>query len=252
MDQNQLYTLVLGLVPPWMVDNVVFKVEEKRLDLQVTFPKGSRFYLEARQLLFATPGKDASSFARFATDLGAQVTFDRFHLMKRVNEAVDQVRRSEALTQPDLKKTRWVWLKNDRNLKAKLQESLQNQNLKTEMAYQYRLAFQDIYTIKNRHQGAPLLKAWLESAKPSGLTPIVKVAYTILNYWDSALRWFESQINNGIFEGFNSLIQSAKAKARGYRTHKNFISMAYRSWVNWILGYPLKMSRNQLSPSIKE
>lgn len=55
MDQNQLYTLVLGLVPPWMVDNVVFKVEEKRLDLQVTFPKGSRFYLEARQLLFAPP-----------------------------------------------------------------------------------------------------------------------------------------------------------------------------------------------------
>jgi len=43
MDQNQLYTLVLGLVPSWMVDNVVFKVEEKRLDLQVTFPKGSRF-----------------------------------------------------------------------------------------------------------------------------------------------------------------------------------------------------------------
>ncbi|QFX96890.1 transposase [Acidithiobacillus thiooxidans ATCC 19377] len=180
----------------------------------------------------------------------AQVTFDRFHLMKRVNEAVDHVHRSEALTRPDLKKTRWVWLKNDRNLKAKLQESLQN--LKTEQAYQYRLAFQDIYTIKNRHQSAPLLKAWLESAKSSGLTPIVKVAYTIMNHWDSALRWSESQINNGIFEGFNSLIQSAKAKARGYRTHKNFISMAYRSWVNWILGYPLKMSINQLSPSIKE
>ena len=32
---------------------------------------------------------------------------------------------------------------------------------------------------------------------------------------------------NGILEGFNSLIQSAKAKARGYRTHKNFINMAY-------------------------
>ena len=45
------------------------------------------------------------------------------------------------------------------------------------------------------------------------------------------LRWFESQITNGILEGFNSLIQSAKAKAkakaRGYRTHKNFINMAY-------------------------
>ena len=43
MDQNQLFTLALGLVPPWMVDDVTFQVEEKRLDLHVTFPKGSRF-----------------------------------------------------------------------------------------------------------------------------------------------------------------------------------------------------------------
>lgn len=90
----------------------------------------------------------------------AQVTFDRFHLMKLVNEAVDQVRRTESLTQPDLKKTRWVWLMNDRNLKAKqkvkLQELLQNQNLKTTQAYQYRLTLQDIFTIMNRHQGATL------------------------------------------------------------------------------------------------
>ncbi|WP_139113764.1 transposase, partial [Acidithiobacillus thiooxidans] len=68
---------------------------------------------------------------------------------------------------------------------------------------------------------------WLENARTSDLPPIVKVAYTIMNHWDGVLRWFESQITNGILEGFNSLIQSAKAKARGYRTHKNFINMAY-------------------------
>ena len=44
MDQgNQLFTLALGLVPPWVVDVVQFTVEEKRLDLHVNFPKGSRF-----------------------------------------------------------------------------------------------------------------------------------------------------------------------------------------------------------------
>lgn len=41
------------------------------------------------------------------------------------------------------------------------------------------------------------------------------------------LRWFESQITNGILEGFNSLIQSAIAKARGYRSHKNLVNVAY-------------------------
>ena len=392
MVQQELFSLALGLVPPWLVDDVTFKVEDKRLDLHINFPQGSRFAcpvcgeecpvhdtrehtwrhmdffqheaylharvprvkcpehgvhqipvpwaregshftllfealimtlvrempvltvarlvgetdtllwrvidhyvpeartrvdmahvhavgvdetssrrghdyitlfvdLEARRLLFATPGKDAATFARFATDLeahagsaqavtdvsmdlspafqkgakehlpNAQVTFDRFHLMKLVNEAVDAVRKGEVHTQPDLKKTRWLWLKNDRHLKAKQKEKLQallkDQNLKTAQAYQFRLTFQGIFTVKNRHQGATLLKAWMENAKDSGLPPIVKVAYTILNHWDGVLRWFESQINNGILEGFNSLIQSAKAKARGYRTHKNFINMAY-------------------------
>ena len=43
MDQNQLFTPGLGSGSAWMVDDVTFKVEEKRLDMHVTFPKGSRF-----------------------------------------------------------------------------------------------------------------------------------------------------------------------------------------------------------------
>ncbi|AUW34273.1 transposase (plasmid) [Acidithiobacillus caldus] len=75
-----------------------------------------------------------------------------------------------------------------------MQELLKDQNLKTAQAYQFRLTFQDIFTIKNRHQGATLLKAWLENARTSDLPPIVRVAYTIMNHWDGVLRWFESQI----------------------------------------------------------
>ena len=217
--------------------------------------------LEAKRLLFATPGKDAKTFKKFAEDLqahggsaeaitevsmdlspafqkgaaehlpNAQITFDRFHLMKLVNEAVDAVRKGETHSQPSLKKTRWLWLKNPGKLTAKqsarLQEILKNPNLKTAQANQLRLTFLEIFTIQNRHQGATLLKAWMENAKASGLPPLVKVAYTLMNHWDGVLRWFESQITNGILEGFNSLLQSAKAKARGYRTHKNFIAIAY-------------------------
>jgi len=44
MDQGQqLFTLALGLVPPWAVDDVRFTVEKKRLDLHVNFPRGSHF-----------------------------------------------------------------------------------------------------------------------------------------------------------------------------------------------------------------
>jgi transposase len=140
--------------------------------------------LNARRLLFATPGKDAKTFEKFSEDLqahggsakritdvsmdlspafqkgatehlpNAEITFDRFHLMKLVNEAVDAVRKGEVLSQPDLKKSRWLWLKNPGKLntkqKAKLQELLKNQNLKPAQAYQYRLTFQEIFTIQNR------------------------------------------------------------------------------------------------------
>ena len=43
MVQQELFSLAIGLVPPWMVDDVTFKIEEKRLDLHVTCPKGSHF-----------------------------------------------------------------------------------------------------------------------------------------------------------------------------------------------------------------
>jgi hypothetical protein len=39
--------------------------------------------------------------------------------------------------------------------------------------------------------------------------------------------WFTSRTTNGLLEGINSLIQAAKAKARGYRTSRNLIAMVY-------------------------
>ena len=43
MVPEDLFSLALGLVPPWLVDHVTFTVEEKRLDLHINFPKGRRF-----------------------------------------------------------------------------------------------------------------------------------------------------------------------------------------------------------------
>ena len=42
----------------------------------------------------------------------ATMTFDRYHLAAKLSEAVDQVRRTEVTTRPELKHTRWLWLKN--------------------------------------------------------------------------------------------------------------------------------------------
>jgi len=51
---------------------------------------------------------------------------------------------------------------------------------------------------------------------------MIKAAKTIKRHWDGVLSWFDSH-----FEGMNSLIQAAKSRARGYRSNRNFIAMAY-------------------------
>lgn len=55
----------------------------------------------------------------------------------------------------------------------------------------------------------------------------MKIAQTLTDHAAGVLRWFTSQITNGLLEGINSIIQAAKAKARGYRTAKNLITIAH-------------------------
>jgi transposase len=56
---------------------------------------------------------------------------------------------------------------------------------------------------------------------------MIEAARTIKRHWDGVLQWFESGISNGVLEGINSLIQAAKAKASGYRSTRNLITIVY-------------------------
>jgi transposase len=217
--------------------------------------------LEESKTIFATEGKDNATIGRFKDDLidhggnpdaiddvscdmspafikgikenlpNAQITFDKFHIIKTLNEAVDEVRRLEQKGQPELKNTRYIFLKNPENLTSKqsdlLEElKLKDLNLKTMRAYQLRLNFQEVWLLPP-DQAEPFLKKWYYWATHSRLEPMKKAAYTIKEHWDGVLNWFKSKISNGILEGINSLVQAAKARARGYRTNDYLIAMIY-------------------------
>jgi len=79
----------------------------------------------------------------------ANVTFDRFHVVKLLNEAVDQVRRAERKEAPELSRTRYLWLRNTTLLKQQLLDSLllQHTHLRTVTAYQIQLALQDFWAL---------------------------------------------------------------------------------------------------------
>lgn len=159
----------------------------------------------------------------------AEITFDKFHILKLINKAVDEVRRSENKTNFFLKGTRYIFLKNEKNLtenQRETREKLSKMNLKSMKALLIREAFQTIYKAETYEQFEKLLKQWYFWATHSRLDPIKKVATTIKNHWDGILRWKKSQINNGILEGLNSVVQAAKRKARGYKI-EHFKTIAF-------------------------
>ena len=122
-------------------------------------------------------------------------------------------------------------MKNPENLTPKQQsvfESLnvKKLNLKTARAYQIKLNFQELYN-QPKAVAETFLKKWNFWATHSRLQPIIDAAHTIKNHWHGVLRWFDSRISNGILEGINSLIQAAKAKARGFRSTRNLITVVY-------------------------
>ena len=159
----------------------------------------------------------------------AEITFDKFHILKIINQAVDEVRRAEVAEQPILKGARYAFLKNEANLTAKQKakrEALSSLNLKSMRALHIRENFQEIYKTTTCEEFVTYLKQWYFWATHSRLKPIIKAAKTIKNHWDGIVRWKTSQINNGILEGLNSVIQAAKRKARGYK-FQHFKVIAY-------------------------
>lgn len=216
--------------------------------------------MDLRRLLFATEGKDATTVKAFVGDLtahggkpeqikeasldmsaafikgldenlpNAHHTFDRFHVMKLVNDALGVVRREEAKERPELKKTRSCWLKNPSNLTTRQQAilaDLKTSNLQTAEAYRMKLTLQDFYEQPNPIAARQFLSEWCQMVRDSALEPMKKVAKTLQEHAEGVLRWFRSGLSNGLLEGINSLIQAAKSKARGYRTSRNLIAIAY-------------------------
>lgn len=219
------------------------------------------FDLDQRRLLFGTGGKDHETVKAFTEDLkahggtpenvtaacidmskafikgirealpNAEITFDPFHLIQHMNDALGKVRAEEARLFPELLHgSRYAFLKNPENLTEKQDETLtklSRYRLKTAKAYLIKLALQDVYFAPTREDAVALLKSWYNWAIRCQIEQVKKVARTVKDHWNGILAWFDSKLSNGFLEAVNGLIQAAKRRARGYRSTKNLINMAY-------------------------
>lgn len=85
----------------------------------------------------------------------------------------------------------------------------------------------EFFSQPDRESGEAFLNKWYYWATHSQLPPMIKAARTIKAHWYGILNWFDSHLTTGFIEGMNGLIQAAKSKARGYRSDKYFIAIAY-------------------------
>lgn len=160
----------------------------------------------------------------------ANVVFDRFHIMKQMNKAVDDVRREEQQQNPYLKKTRYLWLKNPDNLTIKQSlkmDELNKLNLKTARAYQIKLTLSQFWEIPSPIKARSYLKKWYYWATHSRLQPVIDVARTIKRYWEGILNYTLAPITNGVVEGLNSKIKTAMKRAYGFKQPRYLKTIVY-------------------------
>lgn len=160
----------------------------------------------------------------------AALTFDRYHVMTLFNRAIDQVRRREVRSNPLLKRSRWLWLTNRRELTARQQSDLNwltGIDCRTAKAYQIKLTLQRLWNHTDRTEAEKFLKRWYFWATHSRLEPVIAAAKTIKRHWDGVLQFVESRITTGIVEGMNSKIKTAMKRAYGFKSFEYLRTVIY-------------------------
>jgi transposase len=175
----------------------------------------------------------------------ASITFDRFHVVKLLNEAMDKVRRVERIEHEALKGHKYTFLKNRQNLSDKQEKSL------TEMialypnlgkAYRLKVLFNDLWEMPDKTAATAFLTNWCNEVEEAKIPAFMTFSKTVKAHWSGIIHFIESRITNGILEGINSKVQLAKRRARGYRNTGNFINMIYFLCGKLKFAYPLQIT----------
>lgn len=174
-----------------------------------------------------------------AEEAGAAVhVLDRFHIMKKMNEAINEVRASEARRmqadgyEPILKHSRWCLLKRPTNLTdpqaTKLAELMQY-NLRSVKAYLYREDFQRFWDYKSAGWAGRYLDKWCKNVMRSQLEPMKKVAQSLRRHRPLLLNWFRAHgtMSSGVVEGLNNKAKLTLRKSYGFREYTTVEAALY-------------------------
>lgn len=163
-------------------------------------------------------------------EAASKIVFDRFHVVRHLNEAVDKVRRAEhrRLRQTGderLTGTKYVWLKGQARRSRKdwlAIRELTAAGLKVGRAWAIKEAALKLWTYRSKTWARKYFKKWYFWATHSRLAPMIRVARMMKRHLEGILNFLRHRTTNALTEALNSKIQEIKYRARGYRNRENF------------------------------
>jgi transposase len=220
---------------------VVYQIDEKCRRLLWVGQERTTATLEG---FFDTLGDAARSIRYVCSDmwqpyldviarrLGQAVhVLDRYHIVAKLNRAIDEVRAGEAKRmkrdgyEPLLRHSRWCLLKNPSNLTekqdAKLADLLEY-NLKTVRSYLLKEEFQLLWEYVSPWAAGKFLDRWCTATLRSRIEPMKKAARTMRGHRELILNWFRARgtISGGAVEGLNNKLKVTFRRSYGFRTFR--------------------------------
>lgn len=162
---------------------------------------------------------------------GALHILDRYHVVAKLNLALDDVRAKEvkrlktAGQEPVLNRSRWCFLKRPENLlepqRLRLAE-LVKMNLRTVRAYLLKESFQLLWEYTSPYWAGRYLDRWCTTVMRSRIEPLKKFAKSVRSHRELILNWFRArkEFSCGIVEGFNCKLKLTLRKSYGFRTYE--------------------------------
>lgn len=167
----------------------------------------------------------------------ADIVFDKFHIVKKANEALDKIRKQEFAKADqkerlNMKRKRFIILKRQKNLNDKQIEELNRLMKNNETLYKsYLLKEQlsDIFDEDDYDIARERLSDWIDNVIKSCLGPFEKLVGTLRKYSYGVYNYFRYKVTNAGSEGFNTKINVVRRKAYGFWDLDYFILKIFQA-----------------------
>lgn len=165
----------------------------------------------------------------------AKLVLDRFHVVKALGEAMDEVRKEEwrkakGDERKALKGLRWILFKHPSNRTREDKRTLaalRKSNRRIHRAAVLKDEFNLFWDYKAEWAARRFLKSWSTTALKSRLEPIRKFVATLRKHTENIITFIPSRLTNATAEGLNRIIRLIKNRASGFRTVEAFIDLVY-------------------------